>query len=49
MNNNLIKTIGVIASVVGIGSNLVINWVGEKKMDEKIEKKIIDILAKNIG
>ena len=45
MNRNLIKFIGIAATMVGLGVNLVTDWVNEKKMDEKIEEKINEALA----
>lgn len=35
----LIKFIGIATTVIGIGVNLVTDWVNEKTMDEKIEEK----------
>ena len=34
-----IKAIGVAATVIGVGVNLITDWVNEQKMDEKIEEK----------
>lgn len=39
MNGKIIKVIGLIATVAGVGVNLVTDWVNEKKMDEKIEER----------
>lgn len=48
MNNKSkwIKAIGVAASVVGVGVNLITDWVREQKMDEKIEEKVSVALAR---
>lgn len=46
LNGNLIKVIGIAATVVGLGVNLVTDWVNEKKMDERIEEKINEALVK---
>ena len=35
-----IKAIGVAATVIGVGVNLITDWVNEQKMDEKIEEKV---------
>lgn len=43
---NLIKVIGIGATVIGLGVNLVTDWVNEKKMDEKIKDRINEALAK---
>ena len=42
MNNKSkwIKAIGVAATVIGVGVNLITDWVNEQKMDEKIEEKV---------
>lgn len=47
MNNKSkwIKAIGVAATVIGVGVNLITDWVNEQKMDEKIEKKVNEALA----
>lgn len=37
--------IGLVASAVGMGATVVSNWVDERKMDEKIEKKVNEALA----
>lgn len=39
-----IKAIGVAATVIGVGVNLITDWVNEQKMDEKIEEKINEAL-----
>lgn len=43
---NLIKILGIAATIVGMGATLVSEWVNEKKMDEKIEEKVNEALAK---
>ena len=40
-----IKAIGVAATVIGVGVNLITDWVNEQKMDEKIEEKVSEALA----
>lgn len=42
----MIKAIGIAATVIGLGANLVTNWVDEKKMDEMIDKKVNEALAR---
>lgn len=44
-NKNLVKAIGLVATVVGMGLTLVTNWVNEKTMESMIEEKIEDALA----
>lgn len=48
MNNKSkwIKAIGVAATVIGVGVNLITDWVNEQKMDEKIEEKVSESLAR---
>lgn len=47
MNNKSkwIKAIGIMATMIGVGVNLVTDWVNEQKMDEKIEEKVSEALA----
>lgn len=47
MNNKSkwIKAIGVAATVISVGVNLITDWVNEQKMDEKIEEKVNEALA----
>lgn len=47
INGGLIKTLGIVATIVGVGATLVTNWVNDKKMDEKIEEKINEALTKH--
>ncbi len=46
MDSKLIKILGIAATVIGMGATLVTDWVNDKKMDEKIEKKVIEALTK---
>jgi len=46
MNSKLIKILGIAATAIGIGATLVTDWVNDKKMDEKIEQKVIEALTK---
>ena len=41
-----IKAIGVAATVIGVGVNLITDCVNEQKMDEKIEEKVSEALAR---
>lgn len=43
--SKMIKAIGILATVIGVGVNLVTDWVNEQKMDEMIEEKINEALA----
>lgn len=46
---NFIKVIGLVATIGGIAANLITDWVDEKKMDEKIDQKVSEILSKEKG
>lgn len=46
LTGNLIKVLGIIASAVGIGASLLSGWVEDKKMDERIDVKVNEALAK---
>lgn len=48
LNKGLIKIIGLIASLLGIGASLVSDWVSEKKMDEKISEKVAEAFAEGM-
>lgn len=43
---NIIKILGVAATVIGMGATLLTDWVNEKKMDEKIAEKVLEAIAK---
>lgn len=49
MDSKLIKILGIAATAIGMGATLVTDWVNDKKMDEKIEGKVIEALAKIKG
>lgn len=44
-NKNIIKVLGLAASIFGVGATLVTDWVNERKLDEKIDAKINEALA----
>jgi hypothetical protein len=46
MNGNLIKVLGIAATALGMAATLLSDWVNEKKMDEKIEEKVNEAIAK---
>lgn len=46
MNGKLVKVLGMTATVVGMAATLLTDWVNEQKMDEKIEEKVNEALAK---
>ena len=45
INRKMVKILGIVATVVGMGATLLTDWVNEKKMDEKIDEKINEALA----
>ena len=45
-NKNFIKAIGIAVTAIGFGVCILTDWVNEKKMDEKIEEKVNEALAK---
>lgn len=45
INGKMVKILGIVATVVGMGATLLTDWVNEKKMDEKIIEKINEALA----
>ena len=45
MNSKVIKVIGFVATVVGLGASLVTDWVNDKKLDDKVSTKVSEVLA----
>lgn len=43
---NIIKILGVAATVIDMGATLLTDWVNDKKMDEKIAEKVLEAIAK---
>ena len=41
-----IKAIGVAATVIGVGVNLITDWVNEQKTHDKLEEKASEALAR---
>ena len=46
MDSKLIKILGIAATVIGMGATLVTDWVNDKKIDGKLEEKVIEALTK---
>ena len=46
MKSKMIKVLGLMASIIGVAATLLSDWVNEQKMDEKIEEKVNEALAK---
>ena len=47
MNSKIIRIIGLAATVIGLGANLINDWADEQKMNEQIDKKVDEALAKS--
>ena len=45
INAKMVKILGLVATVVGMGATLLTDWVNEKKMEEKIDERINEKLA----
>ena len=45
MNKNLVKVIGIAATVVSVIASLATNWVNDKNLDNKIAEKVTKALA----
>lgn len=45
-SNKMIKILGFAATLIGAAATVLSNWVDDKKMDEKIEEKVNEALAK---
>lgn len=42
---NLVKILGLVATIAGTGATLLTNWVEERRMEEKIDERIDKKLA----
>lgn len=46
MKRSLLRLVGITASVIGIAATLISDWVDEKKMEEKVERKVNEAFDK---
>lgn len=46
MNRKSIKFLGTLVTAIGIGVNLITDWVNEQQMNKAIEEKVNEALAK---
>lgn len=46
MNGMVIRAIGIGATLISIGATFITNWVDEKKMEEMVDEKVNEALAK---
>lgn len=44
---DMLKILGLVATVFGVGATLLSDWVNEKKMEDMIDKKINERLENN--
>lgn len=44
--SKVIKVLGIVASLIGVGASLVSDWVNERKMEEEIDKKVNEAMAR---
>lgn len=45
MNGKIVKIVGIIATVLGIGASVVTDWVSERKMEQMVDEKVKEALA----
>ena len=45
MKKNMIKILGLAATVFGVGATLISDWVKDQKMNDTIEEKVNKALA----
>lgn len=45
MNNKIIKIVGIVATILGIGASVVTDWVSERKMEQMVDEKVKEALA----
>ena len=45
----LIKIVGLLATVIGMGASLATDWANAKKLDETVAEKVAKALAEQAG
>ncbi len=45
-SRSIIKVLGTAATIVGLAANLLSDWVKDRQMNEKIEEKVNEAIAK---
>lgn len=48
LNVKIVRTIGLVASLVGLGANVVNGWVGEKIMEKAVQDEVAKAIAKMV-
>lgn len=46
MDNKTLKIIGTVATIAGFGLSLVSSWVGDKKLEGLVDKKVSEKIEK---
>ena len=49
ISSKIVKAIGFLAAVVGLGTTFVSNWVAEKKMEETVDERVNKLFTKRFG
>ncbi len=49
MKGKMVKILGIVATVVGMGATLLSDWVNEKKMNEKIDELVIEKINETLA
>lgn len=49
MNIDLVQVAGIAGSLLTVAASLLTSYANDKKMDETIEKKVSEILAKQLN
>ncbi|MCM1090084.1 MAG: hypothetical protein NC413_04520 [Muribaculum sp.] len=44
--SSIIKVLGTVVTLVGLATNLLSDWVKDQQMNEKIEEKVNEAIAK---
>jgi hypothetical protein len=49
MTEKIVKIIGIVATAVSLGATVANGWVGDKKMELAVERKVAEALIKRNG
>ncbi len=49
MNGKIIKIVGIVATILGLGASVVTDWVSEKKMEELVSEKVDEKIKKALA
>ena len=45
MNEKILKILGVVTTILGVGVSLITNWIGDKNLDNKVNEAVAKALA----